>query len=338
MKKLILISNDKLNFDKTEVSSDFNDTINIIDALSKECNLFFFSRKKPTKGCFKTSLNKNIKLKFSDIFSLNLKDKIVFMISITPFNFLIYLFIKFLNNNKLKGFVILRSDGHKEYFIKYGFFGKIVYQFFFESILKDLKPIIVSKNISNVKKYKSLRIYPSEIDNIWKKNLKKVDISKAKLLYLGRIKKEKGVFSLVKLINDLSIDFKLSIIGAKNKHKSINKKIKYYAETSKKERIIEYFDKNNIFILPSFTEGYPKVILESLSRLRPVIVFEEISHVKVNFNGIFVSRRNPKSLQKTIIYILSNYKKIQKKMKKNKISTKIKFQNDLINFVKFNKY
>lgn len=337
MKKLILISNDKLNFNGKEVSSDFNDTVNIIEALSKENFLYFFSRKKSTKGSFKTPLNKNIELKLSDVFSLNSKDKIVFMISITPFNFIVYLFIKFLNK-KLKGFVILRSDGHKEYLIRYGFFGKFIYNFFFESILKHLKPIIVSKNISNVKKYKSLKIYPSEIDNTWKKNLKKVSISKAKLFYLGRIKKEKGVFSLVKLMNELSIDFKLSIVGIKNKHKSINKKIKYYAETSKKKRVIEYFDKNNIFILPSFTEGYPKVILESLSRLRPVIVFKEISHVKVNYNGIFVSKRNSKSLQKTIIHILSNYKKIQKKMKKNKISTKLKFQNDLINFVKFNKY
>ena len=337
MKKIVLISNDKLHFNKSVVSSDFNDTINIIEGISKDSKLYFFSRKKKIKGFFKTYLIKNIKLKLYRVFSLNLKDKIVFMISITPFNYMVYFFIKLLNK-KLKGFVILRSDGHKEYFIKYGFFGKLIYHFFFEIILKDLKPIIVSKNLSNVEEYQPLRVYPSEIDNSWKKNLKKTDISKPRLLYIGRIKKEKGVFSLLKLINELSIDFNLSILGVKNKIKSKNNKIKYYLESSKKEKIIEHYDRNNIFILPSFTEGYPKVILESLSRNRPVIVFKEISHVKANFEGIFVSERNSKSLQKNIIYILNNYKKIQKKMKKNKISTRLKFQNDLRKFLKYNKY
>ena len=168
---------------------------------------------------------------------------------------------------------------------------------------------------------------------IYGKKFKKADISKPRLLH-RRIKKEKGVFSLLKLINELSIDFNLSILGVKNNNKSNNIKIKYYRETSKKEKIIEHFDKNNIFILPSFTEGYPKVLLESLSRNRPVIVFKEISHVKTNFKGIFVSERNSKSLQKNILYILNNYKKIQKKMKKNKIQINLKFQNDLREFIK----
>ena len=71
--------------------------------------------------------------------------------------------------------------------------------------------------------------------------------------------------------------------------------------------------------MPSFTEGSPKVILESLSRLRPVIVFREIKHVKSKFKGVFITNRNTKDLKKTIIYILKNYKKIQLEMKNNKI-------------------
>ena len=40
-------------------------------------------------------------------------------------------------------------------------------------------------------------------------------------------------------------------------------------------------------ILPSFTEGYPMVVLEALSRLRPVIIFTEIEHIIEGRNGIF---------------------------------------------------
>ena len=97
---------------------------------------------------------------------------------------------------------------------------------------------------------------------------------------------------------------------------------------------MNFYDKNNIFILPSFTEGSPKVILESLARLRPIIVFREIEHVKKGMSGIFVANRNTKDLQKTIIYILNNYISIQSQMKKNKLTTKKNFQLDLIRIVK----
>ena len=75
-------------------------------------------------------------------------------------------------------------------------------------------------------------------------------------------------------------------------------------------------------------------MLESLSRLRPVIIFKEISHVKSSFKGIFISNRNSKSLQKTIIFILDNYIKIQKSMRKNKIPKKLNFQTNLRNLIK----
>ena len=67
-----------------------------------------------------------------------------------------------------------------------------------------------------------------------------------------------------------------------------------------------------IFILPSYTEGFPKVISESLARLKPIIIFEEIKHVLNNRYGIFVCKRDDKYLTKTIDYILRNYKNIQK--------------------------
>ena len=42
---------------------------------------------------------------------------------------------------------------------------------------------IISKTY-NIRKYKPLRIYPSEIDNEWRKNLKKINTKKANLFYL----------------------------------------------------------------------------------------------------------------------------------------------------------
>ena len=82
--------------------------------------------------------------------------------------------------------------------------------------------------------------------------------------------------------------------------------------------------------MPSYTEGAPKVVLESLARMRPIIVFNDISHIKLNFKGIFVCDRNVDSLEKTIKFILRNFSTIQTEMKKNNLTTKKIFQNNLI--------
>ena len=45
MKKLLIISNDRLYFNSNFIFSDYNDTINIIEGLSKKNYLNFISRK-----------------------------------------------------------------------------------------------------------------------------------------------------------------------------------------------------------------------------------------------------------------------------------------------------
>ena len=216
MKKLIIISNDKIYFDSKFVCTDFNDTLNIIEGLSKQNYLYLISRKNKVRGIYKTKIKNKAQIKISQISSLNLEKNKILMISITPFSFFIFIIMNFFHR-EIKGFVILRSDGFKEYSLKFGFIGKKLYEFFFQKILKKLKPIVVTRKLSNISHYKYSTIYPSEINNLWKKNLKEAQLSKAKLLYLGRIKKEKGVFSLITLINGLNIDFSLNIVGDNQK-------------------------------------------------------------------------------------------------------------------------
>ena len=112
---------------------------------------------------------------------------------------------------------------------------------------------------------------------------------KFKLLYVGRIRKEKGIFSLINLIKNKD-DISLTIVGAeKQTSYKINQSTFFKKLTeSDKARFIKYYDNHNIFILPSFTEGHPMVLLEALARRRPVIIFDEIKHVIGDKKGIFV--------------------------------------------------
>ena len=77
------------------------------------------------------------------------------------------------------------------------------------------------------------------------------------------------------------------------------------------------YDDHNILVLPSYTEGQPYVVDESLARGRPVLIFEDIKHIIKGRKGIFVSERNVNSLTETINYIIKNYYDIQLDIKKN---------------------
>ena len=90
-------------------------------------------------------------------------------------------------------------------------------------------------------------------------------------------------------------------------------------------RIILYYDMSDIIILPSYTESYSKVIDESLSRGKPVIIFDEIKEIILNRIGVFAIKRNSKDLNNKIIYIKNNYEKITKKILNQKIPNKKDF-------------
>ena len=56
-----------------------------------------------------------------------------------------------------------------------------------------------------------------------------------------------------------------------------------------------------------------------------MIIFEEIDHIIQDRQGIFVSKRNAKSLSEPIKFIMGNYSNIRKNMEKNKLQTKQEF-------------
>ena len=185
-------------------------------------------------------------------------------------------------------------------------------------------------------KRKSDIVFPSELNSLWLENLQKPLLDKPRLLYAGRIKVEKGIFSLLKIFDEITLDAHLSIVGNAKNIKQNNKKISYIGHGFDASELIKIYDNHNIFILPSFTEAHPKVIDESLARIRPVIIFEEIKHIIQNKKGIFVSKRNVKSLLETIDFIMKNYSNIQESMNNNKLPTKQEFISQMSNIFSSN--
>ena len=326
-KKLFIFSNESILLHEGKFFCDNIDLKTTPEGLNKKFEINLFGRKT------KKNRSHEIKIKktkiFSNIFSYissvikstKQEDAKYLIISISPYTFIVSIFLRIFGK---KPIVYLRSDGFGEYKSILGKIGPAIYFIMF-SITCSISNLISCRDyILRGKKGKIIN--PSQLDSTWLRQPKNTEVRNFKLLYVGRFKVEKGIFSLIDLIKNKK-DISLTIVGAE-KGISVNlnqSNVKIFQQQSNKLKLIKYYDDNNIFILPSFTEGHPMVLLEALARRRPVIIFEDIQHVIGDKKGIFVSKRNFVNLLGTLNHIKKNYKKIQNEMRKNKLPTNKEF-------------
>ena len=331
-RKLFIFTNESIFSQDEKFFCDNIDLKSSPEGLNKKFEVNLFGRKSSKKRAHEIKLRK-LKI-FSNIFSYlsevikstKIENTKFLVISISPYTFFVCLFLRFYGKTPI---VYLRSDGYGEYKAILGNIGKLVYHLMF-TVTSLISNLISCRNyILRGKKGKV--VYPSQLDSVWLRKPKNQDVKNFKLLYVGRIRVEKGIFSLASLIKNKR-DISLTIVGAeKNTSYKINQSnINIQLTQSNKARLIKYYDDHDIFVLPSFTEGHPMVLLEALARRRPVIVFEEIEHVIGDKKGIFVAKRNFLNFFGTLNHIKKNYKKIQKDMMKNKLPTNKEFIEEFV--------
>ena len=97
---------------------------------------------------------------------------------------------------------------------------------------------------------------PSQLDSVWLRQPTNIEIKNFKLLYVGRLRVEKGIFALSELIRNKR-DISLTIIGAeKGSSNNINQSnIKILPTQSNKSKLIKYYDDHNIFVLKENKEN-----------------------------------------------------------------------------------
>ena len=326
MKNLYIIGNEKISQNNNIFYSANIDFKTIVEGLSNFFNLILVARKSSKKENFVINHN-NIFLAgnyFSYLYKIilslrSIRNNKYLIVSISPYSFLAYLFL-FLFTNKI--YVYLRSDGFKEYENILGKKWVILYQIMFIVMLQKSKIISCQKKLSRGRR--SYLVKTSELDEIWFNNKKKkIKLhKKMSLLYVGRIRIEKGIFNLLNILLKLQNETELTIVGDTKIKLLNNYNIKFYNFFSKPNYLIEQYDKCDIFILPSYTEAHPKVIDEALARFRPVIIFDDIKHIVADRAGIFVCKRDSDDLKDKIHYIYRNYSKILQKISKNRLPTK----------------
>ena len=337
MSEIFIVSNDRFFFKKNEFFNSNKNTFTIINCFKKLKKVYLIARISKKKLKFKNKIGNTQIINLFKIFEIKnqIRKRKILIISLTPYNFLISYILVILGVNKENMYLFLRSDGFQEYSIKFGKMGGYIYASMLNLLEKRLNILSCSTSLKGV--HKSKLVFPSEITNEWldnrKNQNKKIDLNKRiRLLYLGRLRKEKGCDDLIELFNQLKIKSSLTIVGndfkyLKKKDYPINPNIRILGQVSSVKKLIQYYNNTDIFILPSYSEAFPQVILESFSRLKPVIIFNEIRFLKNMFShGLFNCERNIKSLEKTIKKIIKNYKYIQLDILKSKIHSLKDFQ------------
>jgi glycosyltransferase involved in cell wall biosynthesis len=340
MKKLNIIMNERIYKDQYSFYSENVDCKSIVEGLKERFDIKLFARKTKVKKknkllFFNVSLSNNIFIYlFNIICSLKGRKKSVyFIISITPYTFFSYLILFFFTD---KIFLYLRSDGFKEYSSILGHRWIFLYSFMYYIFTKKVKIIACTKSLSNRKPF--YYVQPSEIDNDWNLNINFRKSSKIKILYIGRLKIEKGIFNLINLLRNIEDkNINLTIVGEKvDLIKNFDSRVKFLDYISEKKKLIQLYDNHDILVLPSYTEAHPKVIDEALSRLKPVIIFNDIKHVINGRQGVFSLERDSTKLKKKIYFIINNYTRIRNNIKKNNLPTKKFFLDNLSNIINNN--
>lgn len=170
---------------------------------------------------------------------------------------------------------------------------------------------------------------------IKKEILSKLNISNNEFIfiYVGRLVKDKGINELVFAFNELSKSYKktkLIMVGAfennldplnNNTLKLINEN-KQIVLTGLVNDVRPYFSISNVFVFPTYREGFPITVMEAGSMSLPSIVTDingcnEI--IKNNVNGLIIPSKNVSLLKKKMIELIENqvlYKKISQNARK----------------------
>lgn len=170
-------------------------------------------------------------------------------------------------------------------------------------------------------------VIPNGIDEFWINNTvehkEKRNRRQTKLIYAGRIDANKNIETTqaaVKELNENNINALFTVVG-KIDNEKIYKRIKKDDFTMifnpvTKEKLIDLYRDNDIFIMPSFYETFGLVYAEAMSQGLPVIYTKG-----QGFDGQFddgvvgysVDPHNPSDIAEKIRYIMEDYSEISRR-------------------------
>lgn len=170
---------------------------------------------------------------------------------------------------------------------------------------------------AKVKEIRSATLTADEITKEYKE-LNKDDV---RLLYVGELKPEKGVNYLIegfKLLIDQGYKVRLTIVGDGPEKAKLERKvmemqvenvISFTGYVPLGPQLLKIYKHNDIFILPSISEGTPRVLIEAMAN-RLLVIATNVGGIPFtinnNQNGILIESKSPDQICCAVKEILKN--------------------------------
>ena len=182
---------------------------------------------------------------------------------------------------------------------------------------------------------------------------KRAELDNNNLIAIGRLSKEKGFIDLIdviKLLYEQKNDIKLHIIGDGFEKQSIEQHIKecnlegvvILHGFREKDYIRQILNDSSIYLMTSFTEAFPIVLMEAISFGLPIVAFNTnngpLEIIEQGKNGFCIENRNKHEMADKVVMVLENIELRNKMGKaaydKSKIYSVENVRNIWIDFLK----
>jgi len=183
------------------------------------------------------------------------------------------------------------------------------WQVLFEGLIGEKKSkFIIIENLIDFDKYKSLPV----------RNLKKNE--KVNILFMAWVTRNKGIFELLESVKNLkteNFNFKLIIAGLGQDYEVIVSEVHREGLTDYVDfqgwvlgdKKTEILNKTDIFVLPTYFDGYPNSLMEAMACGKACIATKvgSIPDIINDYeNGILIDKQNIKQLYESLKYLIQN--------------------------------
>lgn len=147
--------------------------------------------------------------------------------------------------------------------------------------------------------------------SVFREIIREQDSGPLRVLYVGRMAHQKNIPMLSRVLETCSKDntnITFTVIGdGPEKHK-LKGKFKY-VQTAKREEMLEHFKNNDLLILTSFYEGFPRIFMEAAASGMPILT-TRVSGIKDmvidNETGYIIEQGDAAGLAEKILHIDRN--------------------------------
>lgn len=168
---------------------------------------------------------------------------------------------------------------------------------------------LLNDNIENAEN--KIVILPNAVNMPVKKTERVFQHDPLNILFVGRFAANKGIHILIECIKSLNKEgyeqyFKFNLVGKgpffEEYISSFQASNLNYLGFADDDKLIQLYQENDLFVLPTLYEGMPTVILEAMSYGMPIIVTDTGATTELvdHTNGFIIEKNNPSALKNAI--------------------------------------